>query len=256
MSRFLGNILVLGGVFAVAVSAPASAATMIATWTGTILSGSVTSANGGSVDGLATGDYSGQAFTAVFQYDTAVLPGQTYYSNPTASYLFGGAGFGANPLEDAFITVGGVTIDLLAPTGLVQQQAITGGLIEQQSDNSWTRSSMVSGALQTETYDKGLTLGGYGTFPDALDQDFSANFDSTSFGQATDCDVIDRYTGRGGVSETSPYCLSFSLAPTSVNVVDPPSGVPEPADWALMLVGFGVAGAMLRRRRSLGALLA
>ena len=36
-------------------------------------------------------------------------------------------------------------------------------------------------------------------------------------------------------------------------VVDPGSGtaVPEPTTWALMMVGIGVAGAMLRRRRSL-----
>jgi hypothetical protein len=30
----------------------------------------------------------------------------------------------------------------------------------------------------------------------------------------------------------------------------PPSGVPEPATWAMMLVGFGAAGAGLRRRRA------
>ena len=30
-------------------------------------------------------------------------------------------------------------------------------------------------------------------------------------------------------------------------------GVPEPASWALMISGFGLAGAALRRRRSLGA---
>jgi hypothetical protein len=30
-------------------------------------------------------------------------------------------------------------------------------------------------------------------------------------------------------------------------------GVPEPASWALMIGGFGLAGAALRRRRSLVA---
>jgi hypothetical protein len=30
----------------------------------------------------------------------------------------------------------------------------------------------------------------------------------------------------------------------------PPSGVPEPATWAMMLIGFGAAGAGLRRRRA------
>lgn len=31
----------------------------------------------------------------------------------------------------------------------------------------------------------------------------------------------------------------------------PPSGVPEPASWALMITGFGLAGGMMRRRASL-----
>jgi len=29
----------------------------------------------------------------------------------------------------------------------------------------------------------------------------------------------------------------------------PPGGVPEPASWALMILGFGAVGASLRRRR-------
>ena len=34
------------------------------------------------------------------------------------------------------------------------------------------------------------------------------------------------------------------------NRFTPPGGVPEPASWALMIAGFGMAGAMLRRRRA------
>lgn len=33
-------------------------------------------------------------------------------------------------------------------------------------------------------------------------------------------------------------------------IVTPPSGVPEPATWAMMIVGFGLVGAAARRRRS------
>lgn len=35
-----------------------------------------------------------------------------------------------------------------------------------------------------------------------------------------------------------------------------PSAVPEPATWAMMITGFGLAGVALRRRRSLGAVAA
>jgi hypothetical protein len=31
-------------------------------------------------------------------------------------------------------------------------------------------------------------------------------------------------------------------------IFEPPGGVPEPATWAMMIVGFGAAGSVLRRR--------
>ena len=41
---------------------------------------------------------------------------------------------------------------------------------------------------------------------------------------------------------------SWGLDNFSLRAV-PPGGVPEPASWALMIAGFGLAGAALRRRR-------
>jgi hypothetical protein len=38
--------------------------------------------------------------------------------------------------------------------------------------------------------------------------------------------------------------------------VDPGPGVPEPATWAMMILGFGAAGAVLRRRRQDAAAVA
>ncbi|HEX7947292.1 MAG TPA: PEPxxWA-CTERM sorting domain-containing protein, partial [Phenylobacterium sp.] len=35
--------------------------------------------------------------------------------------------------------------------------------------------------------------------------------------------------------------------------IDTTGGVPEPATWAMMILGFGGIGAVLRRRRVLGA---
>jgi len=40
---------------------------------------------------------------------------------------------------------------------------------------------------------------------------------------------------------------------TLSNVTSPVGGVPEPATWGLMITGFGMAGATLRRRRSAAA---
>jgi hypothetical protein len=49
-------------------------------------------------------------------------------------------------------------------------------------------------------------------------------------------------TGSGGAAATYGGTANFSPTVTV--------GVPEPASWALMIIGFGSAGAMLRARRS------
>src|SRR6185437_8495356 len=132
------SVFAVGAFLAGMASTPASAAYMLATWQGTIVSGSVSSADNGPVDGLAQGDYAGQAFTATFLYDTTVQPGQMDYSTPgLSSYLYGGNGFGPSPILEATLIVGGVTIDLTSPyQGLVQQEHSADGLIFQQSDTS------------------------------------------------------------------------------------------------------------------------
>jgi PEP-CTERM motif-containing protein len=46
---------------------------------------------------------------------------------------------------------------------------------------------------------------------------------------------------------------SNAIAPVTITVDSVAAAVPEPASWALMIGGFGMAGAMLRRRQSLAA---
>lgn len=59
---------------------------------------------------------------------------------------------------------------------------------------------------------------------------------STPIGYATS--IVD----RGYIADTA-------IDNVRIGPVRGPSGVPEPATWALMLSGFGLAGAALRRRR-------
>lgn len=54
----------------------------------------------------------------------------------------------------------------------------------------------------------------------------------------------------GNVSVDPQYQLNFSF-PAGTN-----GGIPEPAAWALMVLGFGGVGAMVRRRRTAQATLA
>ncbi len=50
--------------------------------------------------------------------------------------------------------------------------------------------------------------------------------------------------------------LSISAGDTIILDLNPGRAVPEPGVWAMMLVGFGVLGAGLRRRREAGAVAA
>lgn len=58
---------------------------------------------------------------------------------------------------------------------------------------------------------------------------------------------------RGSQGPTSGTSYLDDLTNTAGFQLDGHIGVPEPAAWALMIVGFGGAGAMLRRRRTLAA---
>lgn len=59
--------------------------------------------------------------------------------------------------------------------------------------------------------------------------------------------------GRNITFNPPAYAIGFSL--NGVDVA-PPGGVPEPASWAFMLAGFGLAGVALRRTAKVAASLA
>lgn len=93
----------------------------------------------------------------------------------------------------------------------------------------------------------------------AFSQDFTIVADDSGFfRKAFTVATLDPY-----VATSASTTLSFVLKSTtnignndpifdrvSLERIGTTDGVPEPATWALMLLGFGSAGAMLRRRRS------
>lgn len=57
-------------------------------------------------------------------------------------------------------------------------------------------------------------------------------------------------TGKHKRKTTKYYYDSFKLGGLNVTTLDvPPPAVPEPATWAMMIAGFGLVGAAMRRRR-------
>ncbi|ODT86541.1 PEPxxWA-CTERM sorting domain-containing protein [Phenylobacterium sp. SCN 70-31] len=65
--------------------------------------------------------------------------------------------------------------------------------------------------------------------------------------------VRDDAGGRGATDYADGRELAFDSLEITSRVVG--AGVPEPATWALMIAGFGLAGASLRRRVSPGSVV-
>lgn len=55
------------------------------------------------------------------------------------------------------------------------------------------------------------------------------------------------FTGSSGAGWENEDITSWQFADTAV-LPPPPSGVPEPSTWAMMILGFGLIGGMARRR--------
>jgi PEP-CTERM motif len=59
---------------------------------------------------------------------------------------------------------------------------------------------------------------------------------------------LDFITSAFGAANSGAVLFSTQAAPPPPPP-PPPGGVPEPATWAMMIIGFGAAGSMIRRRR-------
>jgi hypothetical protein len=92
------------------------------------------------------------------------------------------------------------------------------------------------------------------TFLDTAGQTFSSTFDILSNGffnaLATDGQVIDKFsfTTNGTFQDVRQVRVG------GVQTISIPGLVPEPMSWALMILGFGGVGAIVRRRRTSAAM--
>ena len=115
------------------------------------------------------------------------------------------------------------TFDLLLPTGKAASSVIT--TLSGQSVNDLTFSSITFNGVQGTT--------------SVADGQASAHVGFQPVSQGGLQELV--ITGVGGSAATFGGTVSFVLN----------SAAPEASTWALMIVGFGGAGAVLRRRRDM-----
>jgi hypothetical protein len=210
--------------------APASATIVNAEWTGTITFGF----DALGIFGPADADLSGLEFTADFLYDTSL--GTTLYSSPTGTWLEGGPGVasgGQSPISKASMTINGFTSTFVPD--LVGQIIATNGqpnIVNEIFDNA---ESSVGEQILLDMSNSFSQISG--SIPGTIDVPLTYTLGPNDTG--------------GGNALFGGGPDSFNLSPVTVTYTIPSigPGVPEPATWAMILVGFaGLGYAGFRRR--------
>ena len=170
-------------------------------------------------------------------------------------------------------TVSGLTASITSASGSIKVEPQSGipGISGQVLINYFTGSGLFTADFSSAVNDVSITggdfgadtdhiflaaysgLGGTGTFLGSIT---SAGCCSGSPGSATVSLIasgiksVQFYTGAGDPFPGSAYFDNLKVGSLSGG------GVPEPASWAMMLLGFGGIGALIRNRRRAVALAA
>jgi hypothetical protein len=205
-------------------ASPAAAAIMLATYTGSVLSG----VDNTNLFGFGHGaGLTGKAFTATFLYDT-----EAGLDNGDPGYYEergGGSAWGlgvSNPILAATLTINSVAYEF------------SGDLT----------SRILSSTAQSLERAEGMAGGGYNMLwvylnhaaPGDLEAAVPTTGGSLSGGQ------FNLNNAGGSLANGTLRASTLTIAAAPV------AGVPEPAAWALLILGFGGVGGLLRdtRRRA------
>lgn len=218
---------------ALAFAGAAGAATFVYTYSGKITAGK----DAQSVFGPGSTDLAGEAFTITFAVDDSL---GTRTVGPIWSKVVGGTSYGTSSPASVRILVRGVEITIdgakwseagasYSPTHQIASQVVSGS---------------ASGAA-------GITSGLVQSSVHAIDRNWlnSADYrDIVSSGPTPGSYMGGSFYVHNGVNPEYAAQFNFDAHLFLVDGVMP-SSVPEPATWAMMIVGFGLAGTALRRRR-------
>ena len=218
------KILIPGVVVGAALltAAPAWAAPVIVTLTGN--NESITDNAG--VFGLGTGVITGQSFVETFVIDTAAIG----FAAPTSTAVSSNSIANPNP---PFAVSGTLTINGHSFTTLGSDSSS----VNTTGDYQILTTDPEPGKQYVPGSDFYLDLSGPG-LPTTVTQSLSMSLSGLSFISNT---FIDQ------TSATGPDAAIGSLSPTTLSI----SAVPEPASWAMMIVGMGAVGFATRRRKSI-----
>jgi hypothetical protein len=216
--------LVAGAACALAVSSTAHAAIVITTYEGTVWLGQD---HAGLFKAPGT-DLAGLAYTASFTIDTDV---NRYSDVSPQGPVEGANNFGSvMPLLDASFTLDGATIQLDPARFNV---FTVGGFRYLLGSNCGCPADPTGDPNLDFTFDAFSA-----NAPASLDAPFSFVPGANTYG------YLALYTPEG------EYAFDGNFYVDRVTGVVQTAAIPEPATWALMILGFGGAGAMLRRLRA------
>jgi PEP-CTERM motif len=256
-----GKMMLRAGLAAMALgmAGSASAAQFLITYRG-VVETSENHTNSFGLTGLFSLD--GQAYTAEY---TLTTPGGAVNTNGSTFARVQGFDFAGNPgfvPVSARLTINGISFSTPAPNGVgvsfgsAQQENNHGifhhdgvrhsasfGFDHLDSDNNVQRFNgfISSQIISVNDFTNGIDYTNSLNYTaQANDNSFSLN--TTTFGEFA---LNEGVRGRPFILAVNGHlrAQSVTIAPLGI------AAVPEPASWALMIAGFGVVGAGMRRRR-------
>lgn len=234
---FAGALALLAPLFVVPT---AQAAIVTVTYAGSV----TTSAGNLGAFGTADANLAGMDYVAVYRFDTNL---GAFADTPEFENLVGGTSTplaAPSPLLSATLTINGVTVALRGDNTSILGTRRNNFFAGVQTIARWVdnpdfgdRQSLEhSVSWATPLFDISKSLEQSFSYTFGPDDSVSGSFLMQDVAVTGCCD------SRGASGGLTARTITYATAPA-------PAAVPEPGTWALVISGFGLAGASLRRRR-------